>query len=157
MANNYSDMLRQTAFAEGLSDEELMEISPICNEHHFKEGEEIFSEASKGSELYIICQGRISIEVALPNRPGRRSERLAMATGGMVVGELALVDGSPRSARASAMEDTSVLEIKSDDIHKIMESHPRIGFIVMRNLSTVLAARLRSTNLWLRNELLWSR
>ena len=157
MTNDYSDMLRQTAFAEGLTDEDLNEISPICHELHYEEGEEIFGEASKGSELYIICKGRISIEMALPNRPGRRSERLAMATSGMVVGELALVDGSPRSARAISMEETSVLEIKSDDIQKIMESHPRIGYVVMKNLSTVLATRLRNTNLWLRNELLWSR
>lgn len=157
MTQEYSDMLRQTAFADGLTDEELKVITPLCHEYQFKEGEEIFSEASKGSELYIICTGRISIEVALPNRPGRRSERLAMATAGMVVGELALVDGSPRSAKASAMEDTTVLEIKSDDIQRIMEEHPRIGYIVMKNLSTVLATRLRNTNLWLRNELLWSR
>ena len=157
MTNDYSDMLRQTAFSEGLTGEELKVISPICHECQFKEGEEIFSEASKGSELYIICKGRISIEVALPNRPGRRSARLAMATSGMVVGELALVDGSPRSARAFSVEDTTVLEIKSDDIRQIMEEYPRIGHIVMRNLATVLATRLRNTNLSLRNELFWSR
>ena len=157
MASDYTSMLRQTAFAEGLTDEELKLISPICHEHHFKEGEEIFGEASKGSELYIICKGRISIEVALPNRPGRRTERLAMATSGMVVGELALVDGSPRSACAISVDDTTVLEIKRHDIQQIMSNYPRIGYIVMKNLSTVLATRLRNTNLWLRNELIWSR
>ncbi|HIG46513.1 MAG TPA: Crp/Fnr family transcriptional regulator, partial [candidate division Zixibacteria bacterium] len=76
---------------------------------------------------------------------------------GMIVGELALVDGSPRSARAFSYEDTTVLEIKSDDIRKIMEEYPRIGYIVMRNLAVVLTRRLRNTNLRLRNELFWSR
>ena len=157
MTNDYSDMLRQTAFSEGLTEEELKVISPICHEFQFKEGEEIFSEASKGSELYIICKGRIGIEVALLNGVGRRSERLELATSGMIVGELALVDGSPRSARAFSYEDTTVLEIKSDDIRKIMEEYPRIGYIVMRNLAVVLTRRLRNTNLRLRNELFWSR
>ena len=157
MTNDYSDMLRQTAFSEGLTEEELKVISPICHEHQFKEGEELFSEASKGSELYIICKGRISVEVALLNGVGRRSERLELATSGMIVGELALVDGSPRSARAFSYEDTTVLEIKSDDIRKIMEEYPRIGYIVMRNLAVVLTRRLRNTNLRLRNELFWSR
>ncbi|MDP7239212.1 MAG: Crp/Fnr family transcriptional regulator [Candidatus Latescibacteria bacterium] len=157
MTNDYSDMLRQTAFSEGLTEEELKVISPICHELQFKEGEELFSEASKGSELYIICKGRISVEVALLNGVGRRSERLELATSGMIVGELALVDGSPRSARAFSYEDTTVLEIKSDDIRKIMEEYPRIGYIVMRNLAVVLTRRLRNTNLRLRNELFWSR
>jgi len=157
MTNDYSDMLRQTAFSEGLTEEELKVISSICHEFQFKEGEEIFSEASKGTELYIICKGRIGIEVALLNGVGRRSERLELAKSGMIVGELALLDGSPRSARAFSYEDTTGLKIKSDDIRQIMEEYHRIGYIVMRNLATVLARRLRNTNLRLRNELFWSR
>jgi CRP-like cAMP-binding protein len=151
------DMLRQTALVEGLSNEELAAIAPVCQERQFGQGEEIFGEASKGTELYIVCRGRVSLEVALPNRPGRGAERLATATAGMVFGEMSLVDRSPRSARARTLEETLVIEISSADLHKVMEENPRIGYVIMGNLATVLASRLRSTNLWLRNELLWSR
>lgn len=157
MAIDIIGMLRHTGFSEGLTDEELGKIAPICRERAFTKGEEIFGEASLGQELYIICKGRVSLEVALPDHPGRTSERLATATSGMVFGELSLVDGSPRSAMARALDDTTVIEIKSDEIHKIMEEQPHIGYIIMRNLATVLCERLRNTNLWLRNELLWSR
>ncbi|MBT5875943.1 MAG: cyclic nucleotide-binding domain-containing protein, partial [Candidatus Latescibacteria bacterium] len=91
------------------------------------------------------------------NRPGRKSERLATATSGMIFGEISLVDGSPRSAGARTMEETSVLEIMSEDIRAVMDKHPRIGYVIMKNLATVLSARLRNTNIWLRNELIWSR
>jgi CRP-like cAMP-binding protein len=157
MTIDHVDMLQQTGLTEGLSRDEVELLIPVCRECQYTGGEEIFGEASKGTELYIICKGRVSLEVELPNRPGRRAERLATATAGMIFGELALVDGSPRSARARALDDTTVLEINSVDIHQVMETHPRIGFIIMLNLATVLATRLRNTNLWLRNELLWSR
>lgn len=157
MAIHIVEILRQTGFSEGLTDQELDEIASICRERAFAKGDEIFGEASMGTELYIVCIGRVSLEVALPNRPGRQAERLATADPGKVFGELALVDGSPRSARARALDDTTVIEIANEDIHRVMETHPRIGYIIMRNLATVLCARLRNTNLWLRNELLWSR
>lgn len=157
MAIDILETLRKTAFAEGLTDEELKAIVSVCREREFASGEDIFSEASRGTELYIVCRGRVSLEVSLPNHPSQRSERLATATAGMVFGELSLVDGSPRSAGARALDDTTVIEIASADIHPIMEAQPRIGFVILRNLATVLSTRLRSTNLWLRNELLWSR
>jgi CRP/FNR family transcriptional regulator, cyclic AMP receptor protein len=157
MALEIVDTLRQTGLAEGLTQEELEELVPICRQRKFPENEEVFGEASEGNELYIICTGRVSIEVGLPNRPGRKSERLATATSGMIFGEISLVDGSPRSAGARTMEETSVLEIMSEDIRAVMDKHPRIGYVIMKNLATVLSARLRNTNIWLRNELIWSR
>lgn len=157
MAIDTIDMIRRAAFTEGLSDEEIRVIAPIGRERRFEQGEEIFSEASRGEEFYVVCEGRVSIEVGLPNRPGRRTERLATALPGMVFGELALVDGSPRSALARALDETLLIEIPSKDLRAVMDQHPRIGYVVMSNLATVLGARLRNTNLWLRNELLWSR
>lgn len=151
------EMLRQTGFAEGLTEEELELIVPICHERSFSKGQEIFSEASLGRELYMVCKGRVSLEVALPNRPGRRAERLATAEPGTVFGEISLVDGSPRSAQARALDDTQVIVIMNEDISKVMDKNSRIGYIIMRNLATVLSTRLRNTNIWLRNELLWSR
>jgi CRP-like cAMP-binding protein len=90
-------VLRQTAFSAGLTDEEIGIISPICHDRRYREGDELFSETSNGSELYIIRKGIVAIEVALPNRADKRSERLTTATSGMIVGDLALVDGSPRT------------------------------------------------------------
>ena len=157
MTSSVLDILRQTGLAEGLHEDELKHLIPICKTRNYVEGDEIFGEASDGREMYIISRGRVSIEVALPNRQGRKTERLATAKAGMIFGEISLVDGSPRSARAVALEDTDVLEVLSDDIHEVMEANPRIGYVVMQNLATVLSARLRNTNIWLRNELIWSR
>lgn len=157
MAIEVVEILRQTPLAEGLTDEELQAIAPFCRERRVATGHEIFAEASRGRELYIVCDGRVSLEVTLPDRLVHQTERLATAVPGMVFGEISLVDGSPRSAAARALEDSALLEITSDDLRRVMDAQPRIGYIIMRNLATVLSARLRSTNLWLRNELLWSR
>lgn len=157
MVVDIGEMLKPTGFAEGLTDNEIAALAPICKEKTFDQGEEIFGEASMGQELYIVCKGRVSLEVNLPNRPGNRAERLAVAQAGTVFGELSLVDGSPRSARARALNDSIVIEINSEQMRQLMEDYPRIGYVVMRNLATYMCSRLRDTNLWLRNELLWSR
>ncbi len=89
--------MRKIVFPGVRPEEKIGIISPICHDRRYREGDELFSETSNGSELYIIRKGIVAIEVALPNRADKRSERLTTATSGMIVGDLALVDGSPRT------------------------------------------------------------
>ena len=70
----------------------------------------------------------------------------------MIFGEVALVDSVPRSARALARDEVTVLEISHEDLRRVMEAEPRIGYVILQNLATILCDRLRSTNLLLRNE-----
>ena len=70
----------------------------------------------------------------------------------MIFGEVALVDSVPRSARALAGDEVTVLEISNEDLRRVMEAEPRIGYVILQNLATILCDRLRSTNLLLRNE-----
>ena len=65
MTNDYSDMLRQTAFSEGLTGEELKVISPICHECQFKEGEQIFGQNKSDCPLHMKCMKDMSVDYVL--------------------------------------------------------------------------------------------
>ncbi|MDP6712506.1 MAG: hypothetical protein QGG38_07455, partial [Nitrospinaceae bacterium] len=67
-----------------------------------------------------------------------------------------LFDDSPRSATARTISKSRVLEFCREDMLSPFEQKPRIGVVVMKNTGSILCVRLRSTNVGLRNSLLWS-
>ena len=72
-----------------------------------------------------------------------------------IVGELGIFDNAPRSASAKAPAPTTFLEITTADHFDLFEKNNKIGMVTLRNQGTILASRLRSTDIELRNSLLW--
>ena len=72
----------------------------------YQESEVIFEEGSTGSEMYLIHSGRVLLSV---RQNKTRDVPLVVLNPGDFFGEMALVDDSPRSATASAVEDGTEL------------------------------------------------
>jgi CRP/FNR family transcriptional regulator, cyclic AMP receptor protein len=100
----------------------------------FAAGDAIFEEGSKGDKMYVIRTGEVVIE-----RNGNVLE--TVAEGGMF-GEMALIDGSSRSATARAKTKCEVLPITEKDFLLLVDETPLFALAVMRTL----ADRLRRTN-----------
>jgi CRP/FNR family transcriptional regulator, cyclic AMP receptor protein len=97
-------------------------------------GEVIFSEADKGDKMYVIRSGEVVIE-----RKGKVIETLAP---GGIFGEMALIDGSPRSATARAKTACEVAPISEKSFLFLVHETPSFAIAVMRTL----ADRLRRMN-----------
>lgn len=106
-------------------------------EKHFKAGETIFDEQSRGRELYLICRGRVKIQKV--TKFGVES-LLAVLHEGDFFGELSVIDGFPRSARAEAMDECVVGAIGPEAFQSLVRKDPQFTL----NLLTNLAVRLRS-------------
>jgi len=74
----------------------------------YRKSEAIFKEGSAGSEMYLIHSGRVLLSV---RQDETREVPLVVLNPGDFFGEMALVDDSPRSATASAVEDDTELII----------------------------------------------
>ena len=74
----------------------------------YRKSEVIFKEGSAGSEMYLIHSGRVLLSV---RQDETREVPLVVLNPGDFFGEMALVDDSPRSATASAVEDDTELII----------------------------------------------
>jgi CRP/FNR family cyclic AMP-dependent transcriptional regulator len=72
----------------------------------YRKSEVIFGEGSTGSEMYLVHSGRVLLSV---RQDGAKQKTLAVLGPGDFFGEMALVDDSPRSATASAAEDSTQL------------------------------------------------
>lgn len=104
----------------------------------FTNGQPLFQEREPGREAYLIRSGYVSI---WKDDGGRRVE-LATRGPGEIIGEMALIDNSPRSASVTAKGDVEVEIITQKDLAGMMEQVPEP---VTRILQQLLK-RLRDTN-----------
>jgi len=113
-------------------------IKVILLKKRFQSGQPLFSEGEAGHEAYLIRSGYVSI---WKDDGGRRVE-LATRGPGEIIGEMALIDHSPRSASVSAKGDVEVEVITQGDLTRMLEHVPEP---VIRILQQLLQ-RLRDTN-----------
>ncbi len=129
-------------------------LSGIAEERSYSKGRVILVEDSKSRDLFIICHGRVSIRLSLPTESGKEEVIYTMRDG-QIFGELSLVDGSPRSATVKAEEDVVTCAYEYDKLMKLLDENPRIGFLLMRNIASIISQRVRNTNMLWRNSLIW--
>ncbi|MEQ8348099.1 MAG: EAL domain-containing protein [Sneathiellaceae bacterium] len=100
-------------------------------------GAEIFRQGDPGDCAYVVEDGRIAITLD----DDRVSQAVATRGPGEIFGEMAIIDGSPRSATATAIEDARLLVVTADRLsHRMARADP-----VLRMVLDVLASRLRAT------------
>jgi CRP-like cAMP-binding protein len=97
-------------------------------------GDIVFKAGDEGHEMYIIRSGKIEIRIAgqLVDTVGENG----------VFGEMALIDGSRRSATAIAIEDSVVVPVSEQQFLFMVQQTPFFALNVMRTL----AQRLRKSN-----------
>jgi signal transduction histidine kinase len=115
----------------------LRQCSTLFAQRHFDSGDLIFDEYSKGRDLFLIASGRVRIKKY--TKFGVES-LLAVLHPGDFFGEMSLIDGLPRSARAEAVDDSDVLILSADNYRDLVHKHHQIAFNLLNNL----ALRLRS-------------
>jgi EAL domain-containing protein (putative c-di-GMP-specific phosphodiesterase class I) len=112
---------------------------PSPFEHHvFPPGTPIFREGEPGDCAYVIERGSVEISSL---RAGR-SVRFALLGESELFGEMALVDGEVRSATATALEETEVVILTQERVHKELGRADPLLHLLLR----VTLDRLRSTN-----------
>jgi CRP/FNR family transcriptional regulator, cyclic AMP receptor protein len=122
----------------GLNEQELAVISERVRQRRYKEGDTIFHRDDPGVALYVILSGKVKIH---NENPDGTDLMIAVLTAGDFFGELAVIDGDERSADASTLEPTELLMLTREDMHDIIQRHPKIGL----NLLITMAGRLRRT------------
>jgi CRP/FNR family cyclic AMP-dependent transcriptional regulator len=97
----------------------------------YKNGAHLFHENDHSRELYILQSGRVRVY----RKIGGRDIELAILTKGAVLGEMALIDGKPRSASAAACEETSVIMIDAETFAKRISGVPSWFLSMVRTTS----------------------
>ncbi|MBF0457247.1 MAG: cyclic nucleotide-binding domain-containing protein [Nitrospirae bacterium] len=132
--------IRELDFFSFLTDEELITLLKISKCRNYKENEIIFEDGQPGDRFYVIVDGIIVIS-QLVNK--KREQVLARLKRGSCFGEMSILDGSPRTARAKAYDDTVLLEFDK----RIMEGYDDIVTLkLFKKLTHIFSRRLRGAN-----------
>ena len=121
--------------SEGIAYEKFIKV--------YRKSEVIFEENSSGDEMFIVYSGKVKLYTQ--PKTGRRTV-LSVLRPGEHFGEMALIDGSPRSATAVAVQDNTKLVIldKAKFLY-LVQQQPEFAFAMMETLSQ----RIREANLQL--------
>ena len=122
-----------------LPDDDLKALAARGRVRRFNAGSTIFHEGDPGDAIYVVVDGRIRMS----RLSGSGTEAtLALIGPGDCTGELALFDGRPRSATATAMQATRTFIVSRDDFVNWVKERPAASLALLETLSL----RIRRTN-----------
>jgi CRP/FNR family cyclic AMP-dependent transcriptional regulator len=128
------DHLRRVPLFEGMTDRAIEHVAEITHETHFDAGEAVMREGEEGREFLVIVDGALEI-----SRGGAPIGRLGP---GDFLGEIALIDGRPRTATATTLAPVKALVIERDAFNGLIDD---IG-AVRHGILMALTERIRSDN-----------
>jgi CRP-like cAMP-binding protein len=123
-ARNLARLLAANSFFAGLGPEALNAVASMCVTRSFAAGEVLFFKGDAADALYAVRRGQIRIGTGTVEG---RHLTLNILGPGDVFGEVALLDGRPRTADAVAMERTEMFIVRRHDFQKFLLAHPDVA------------------------------
>ncbi len=127
-------LLHGVVLFQDIPADEVFHIAQIAGEVHVKADKALFVEGDPGDCLYIIVKGQVRVHTG--------DHTLAIFHKGDTLGEMAVFDQLSRSATATAVEDTSLLQIEREAFMEVMATRTEIMQAIVRTLSL----RIRAAN-----------
>lgn len=130
---------------QGLEDDEVEMIFSLLPRRRFEEGDRILRSGETGDEAFVLLSGRAQAVLGDEASGLAREPVVFEIVAGEAVGEMALLDAAPRSADVLALSAVEALSLSREAFDRLLERRPRIGQVLLRNLSRMLTRRLRQT------------
>jgi CRP-like cAMP-binding protein len=136
------DVLRNLPLFSEMSLDELRAIHQIAERCTFSPGEVLIEQDWPASNVLVILSGTVIVSQA----SAAGEAVLAELGTGASVGEMALVDEGPTSARVRAKTSVSAFRWPMDRLRSHLNTHERTALSLLKVISRTLSVRLRETN-----------
>ncbi len=135
--------LREVDFLSDLNDQELGVLATVLKEKTYATGETVFKEGEQGQSLFIIRKGEVK---ACKTTPEGDLLTLMLHKDGDIFGEMAFLDGKPRSAAIVAIADTQTYILDKDAFDTLIDNNPRLIYKILRNIVFHIHTIVRGMN-----------
>lgn len=126
------DSLRRCALFAHVDDVGLSVLARLTRRRRFRRNEVIFHQGDVGDSLHIVAEG--GVKIVLPSHEGEEAIIAGLKPGDFF-GELALLDGSPRSTTATAIEPTDTLALPREQFQRLLAEDSRLVDALLRALA----------------------
>jgi CRP-like cAMP-binding protein len=141
------EILKGMDIFEFLKLEELKDIAKLAEIEEFDQGDVIFKEGDTAEKIYMVLEGRVSIEITI--YPGKRSPVYTM-TKGRFFGYPSLLHTRRFTTTARCLDRVKVVGIVADELeNKIFKKDCRRGYLVMKSVAELIAQKLSDTRMQL--------
>jgi len=130
------ELLANVPLFEGLEPAELDALIPVARTVSLAKRQELFHKGDAGTQVYVVIRGKLK---ALTTSDGGDDVVFSILAAGEVLGEIALLGGTPRTATVTAIDASELLIIDRRDFITFLRRHPDVGI----KLLEVLAQRMK--------------
>lgn len=130
--------IKESDLFKGVSQRFITKIANNSEEEIFKKNAFIFKTGEKASHFFVLAEG--AIDISLGKREGAH---MSVSKPGEIFGWSALVEPYVYTANAKATKDARVIRVSRDLIEQAISEHPAEGLAVLKNLTGIIAQRLR--------------
>jgi signal transduction histidine kinase len=125
--------LRSLEIFDSLAGQELSALAGVCRFEEHAGGTVIFREGDEAERLYIVVDGAVEVWKAYGSP---EEEKIVSLGRGRIFGEMALVDGEPRSATVVAASPLKLFAIAAGDFREMLRVNPSLAFSIQKLLAT---------------------
>lgn len=144
-----AQFLASSALGHGMTDTQRTRLAAQFRAERIPGGTRFVSVDTRGDEMFLVQEGTIEVwaPVNTAGLPDEAPRRLASLPAGQVVGEMALLEDSTRSASLQAgPQGATVLSLSRQRFEALCREDPYLALAVMQNLARSLSLRLRLQN-----------
>jgi CRP-like cAMP-binding protein len=127
--------LARMRLLKNADESEIRRIERLCRWRPYRKGQTVIEAESASGEVYFVAEGRVNV---LNLTPAGREVVFASLGPGESFGELAAIDGGPRSATIVAAEASLIAELSSQHFLTLLERQPGVALRVLRSLAAIV-------------------
>jgi CRP-like cAMP-binding protein len=142
MKPRINDLLLFPLFKE-MHPRDLSSVIDLLEVKTLNAGEVLFEEGSPGDRMYFLFKGRVQID---RETTGGKREVLAVLDPPSLLGEMAVVDRLPRSARAIGLKPSILWSLTEPALSRLAVENGLAAYQIIRWLAKTISERLRKTN-----------
>jgi CRP/FNR family cyclic AMP-dependent transcriptional regulator len=121
------ESLKRAPLFEGLSRKELVQLARLSDDVEVREGTVLCREGTPGREFFVLVDGKVDV-----SRKGRRVTTLG---GGDFVGEISLLEQTPRTATVTATTPVRFFVLTARDFRHVVDQFPSVERKILRALA----------------------
>jgi len=140
------EILKNSELFEGLNDEELDKLLPLCREESYATGTDIFCEGKECRYVQTLKSGRVALETGLAlSRSSVEMATIDVLSRGSSFCWSALMEPHVLTCSGRCLERTEIIALDGVELKVLLDENPQMGYKVANNLVKVVASRLEHT------------